>query len=75
MFFLHIFISFRVIVLQSGPEFKPKYLQKEEANDIARELLAAETNTKQNMNKVTDTRKRYLSNPFNRPRLSWSDPK
>ena len=71
----NIFISFRVIVLQSGPEFLPKYLQKEGANNIARELFEEENNKEQNMNKVTYTQKRYLGNLFNKPRLSWSDPK
>merc|ERR1719350_325506 len=48
--------SGRVIVLESGPEFEPKYLQKEDANDIARELLEEHSNTEQNMDIVTYTR-------------------
>merc|ERR1711971_682366 len=59
--------SGRVIVLQSGSEFSPEYLQKEDANDIARELIELEPREKQNMNKVTPSRPRST---FNKPRLS-----
>jgi hypothetical protein len=75
MFSSHIFISFRVIVLQSEPAFTPKYLKKEGANEIGRELIDKETKTEQNMNKFPYTRKQYIRNLFNKPRLSWSDPK
>merc|ERR1711971_1070864 len=64
--------SGRVIVLQSGPEFTPEYVHKEDANDIARELIEEEPRDKQHMHKVSPSHPR---NTFNKPRLSWADPK